>query len=334
MEAQALEIIDSGFSTRPYVPQKKKLVVFDLDETIGDFYMFYYFWRFLIMQYEYSPESLKTADFIHQQTTINQILDLYPEFFRPGISVIFQYLIHKKRTGHLSIMWLYTNNTLSPQYPVLIKNYIHHFIRSDLIDNIVSAFSIKGRRVDLRRFEVEKEYADFINCLNYGEDLDICFVDNHLHEGMIHCQVFYIKLNTYRHGLSFAEIMKRLYYSPLGDILFHRISYMNALGLLNDFLEKEQVVGNQGMVDVHTEYAISLQLLGQIKHFFKTNGRFVQPTLNHTRKRRPKAKNKNELDINEMNTNETNVNEMKKKEINRKEINKNTFVTRKSIVSE
>ena len=285
METDELEIIESGFSTRPYTPPKKKLVVFDLDETIGDFYMFYYFWQFLIAQYEYSTQFADAPDLMHQPSTIHRILDLYPEFFRPGISVIFQYLAHKKLMGHLSIMWLYTNNVLSPQYPVIIKNYIHHLIQTELIDNIVSAFSIKGRRVDLRRLVAEKEYTDFVQCLNYGEDLDICFVDNHLHEGMVHCQVFYIKLNTYRHGLSFAELTKRFYHSPLGDIVFGDITYPHAVSLLMDFVKKDQIMENCGTPNIQHEYSISLQLLGQIKHFFKTNGRFTRPRAIHTRKR-------------------------------------------------
>jgi hypothetical protein len=285
MEPHDVEIIESGFSTRPNGPRKKKLVVFDLDETIGDFYMFYYFWRFLMEQYEYSPDFMDATDFMQRQEVINQILDLYPEFFRPGILVIFQYLIYKKRLGQLSIMWLYTNNNLSPQYPIIIKNYIHHMIQSELIDNIVSAFSIKGRRVDLRRLVVEKEYLDFLHCLNYGEDLDICFVDNDLHEGMVHCQVFYIKLNTYRHGLGFSEMMTRLFQSPMGDILFHNIQYDHAISLMTEFMRKNDVIENQGTPDSSYECSVSLQLLGQIKHFFKTNGRPTRMHSTHTRKR-------------------------------------------------
>jgi hypothetical protein len=286
-----MEIIPSGFEHRMHSSReaaakvKKKLVVFDLDETIGDFYMFYYFWKFLCAQYEYTPESLLETDRLQRQTTINQIMKLYPEIFRPGIFIILRYLLFKKRSGQLSVMWLYTNNTLSPQYPTLIKNFIHNEIDCDIIDNIVSAFSIKGRRVDERRMLAEKEYDDFIHCIDFGEDLDICFVDNNLHEGMIHCQVFYLKVNTYRHNLSFSEMLHRFTTAPetadLSRLLFAKITPSHGLQLLEAYTREHRIFENKGTLDELQEHAISIKLLNHIKHFFKAR------SIINTRKMRP-----------------------------------------------
>lgn len=265
-----IEIIQSGFS--PYVSTrspKKKLVVFDLDETIGDFYMFYYFWRFLQHQYEYSPRYSMEPGYMLDPVVIHQILDMYPEFFRPGIFIIFRYIAYKKKADHLINMWIYTNNALSPKFPDMIQKYIHHTVSFDLFDTIVSAFRIKGRRVDVRRMSESKVYSD-IHCIDIHANRDVCFIDNDYHEGMIHCRVFYIKPHSYRHCLSFEEILRRFLGSTLALDIFERMEFSEVMQLLTAFMHKEQVRFNIGKGNSMKEHSISLKLLEYIKYFFKT----------------------------------------------------------------
>ena len=59
-----------------------KVVVFDLDETLGYFSQFGQLWNELIPN--------KDIDF-------NELFDLYPEFLRPNILEILQFLNEKKK---------------------------------------------------------------------------------------------------------------------------------------------------------------------------------------------------------------------------------------------
>lgn len=71
-------------------PSKKKVIVFDLDETIGSFADLEILWN-----------SLGEFDFFKQnQDSFNALLDLYPEFFRYGILNILDFLHYKKTKGH------------------------------------------------------------------------------------------------------------------------------------------------------------------------------------------------------------------------------------------
>ena len=73
-----------------------KIVVFDLDETLGSFVEFGVFWdclkRFLS----------KNTEIILTQEDFNTIIDLYPEFLRPNIIDILDYLKRKKHKSFLS----------------------------------------------------------------------------------------------------------------------------------------------------------------------------------------------------------------------------------------
>ena len=67
-----------------------KVVVFDLDETLGYFIEFGIFWDSLK---EYVNKN--NIDCNINQDLFNKILDLFPEFLRPNIINILQYLKKK-----------------------------------------------------------------------------------------------------------------------------------------------------------------------------------------------------------------------------------------------
>ena len=69
-----------------------KIVVFDLDETLGYFTLFGMFWECLINIFKE-----KTLN----QNYFNEILDLYPEFIRPNIINILKYIKKKKRIKNM-----------------------------------------------------------------------------------------------------------------------------------------------------------------------------------------------------------------------------------------
>ena len=80
-----------------------KIVVFDLDETLGNFTQLGIFWDCLkeFLHVNGNSEKLTQHDF-------NQTLDLFPEFLRPNILPILQYLKHKKNTKCCHKLMIYT----------------------------------------------------------------------------------------------------------------------------------------------------------------------------------------------------------------------------------
>ena len=72
--------------------QSSKIVVFDIDETLGYFFQFSIFWEAL-------SSFIKKQDINYKltQQDFNKIFDLFPEFIRPNIISILNYLKYKKK---------------------------------------------------------------------------------------------------------------------------------------------------------------------------------------------------------------------------------------------
>ena len=79
-----------------------KIVVFDVDETLGYFVEFGIFWDSLNAYIKDQKIEYELA-----QDDFNKILDLFPEFIRPNILSILNYLKHKKMSKECSGVMIY-----------------------------------------------------------------------------------------------------------------------------------------------------------------------------------------------------------------------------------
>jgi hypothetical protein len=98
-----------------------KVIVFDLDETIGSFNELTLLWIYLEKM-----KSLFNLFLDLNQDYFNKLLDLYPEFIRYGMLTIFEFLNHKKKTKECHKIFIYTNNIYLKEFPEKIKNYIDY----------------------------------------------------------------------------------------------------------------------------------------------------------------------------------------------------------------
>ena len=80
-----------------------KIVVFDLDETLGYFLELGMFWDALKEYIKYKQLKITMG-----QSIFNDILDLFPEFLRPNIIGILNYLKEKKEKNHCEKLMIYT----------------------------------------------------------------------------------------------------------------------------------------------------------------------------------------------------------------------------------
>lgn len=182
------------------IPKYKKLekvLVFDLDETIGSFHDLILLWNFIK-----GPKDQKTFD---------TILDMYPEFLRYGILQILRYIINKKKNGKCNKLYMYTNNIYSPELPRMISKYLQYKLNSEtmLFDKLILAFKINNIIIEPMRTTNKKTYNDLIRCTLIPESTEICFIDNNYYEKMNNEKVYYIQPAPYNHSLSADEIIER-----------------------------------------------------------------------------------------------------------------------------
>jgi len=187
-----------------------KIVVFDLDETLGYFTQYGIFWDSL-------SNYLKTKDHSDlTQTEFNLILDLYPEFLRPNIISILNFLRHKKKTNCCHKMMIYTNNNGPHEWAHNIIGYFEKKINFRLVDQIIAAFKINGKRIELCRTTHDKTHKDLIKCTKIPLDAEICFIDDNFYPEMANDNIYYINIKPYYHDLKFEEMLDRFKKSEIG----------------------------------------------------------------------------------------------------------------------
>jgi hypothetical protein len=206
--------------------KSSKIVVFDLDETLGYFVEFGIFWDAFI-SYTKEEKKINNIDITISQNEFNSILDLFPEFLRPNILSILNYLKYKKQTEECNAVMIYTNNQGPKEWAEYIKNFFQNKIKFPLFDRIIAAFKINGKKIELCRTTHDKTMKDFIKCTKIPSNTQICFLDDVLYPNMSHDNVYYIKVNPYIYNLPFEEIVNRVNFSEFGKTFIKNNKYFN-----------------------------------------------------------------------------------------------------------
>jgi len=186
-----------------------KIVVFDLDETLGYFVEFGMFWDTLKHYYKINKADSNKPIPIFDQAYFNKLLDLYPEFTRPNILSILNFLKQKKNEKDCHKLMIYTNNQGPPEWAQHIKGYFEDKLQFALFDQIIGAFKVNGKHVELCRTTHNKTHKDFISCTKIPETTQICFIDDVFHPGMSNDNIYYIHIKPYTYDLPFNTIIER-----------------------------------------------------------------------------------------------------------------------------
>ena len=179
----------------------KKIVVFDLDETLGNFVELGMFCDALE---NFNGTSLSTEHFF-------QIIDLFKECLRPDILKILKYLISRKKNNKCKKIMIYTNNQGPREWTENISKYFENKLNTTIFDNIVAAFKVRGQRIEMGRTSHDKIVNDLINCTKIPRDTQICFLDDQYHPQMKHENVYYIHLKPYVYEYEFTEMAQRYF---------------------------------------------------------------------------------------------------------------------------
>lgn len=269
------------------MPCNSKIVVFDLDETLGYFMELGMFWDSLneYIKYKHSISSQNTSlqKIKIDQDLFNNILDLYPEFLRPNIIEILHYLKIKKQKNHCDKLMIYTNNQGPSEWSKYIMNYFEKKINYKLFDQIILAFKIQGKRVELCRTTHLKTHKDFIKCTKVPENTQICFLDDVFYPDMSNEKIFYINVKPYIYDLEFNDMITRFLNSGIiaaGEIdptscREYILSYMKRYNYI--YVEKKQ---NTQEVDK----VLSKRILFHLHTFFKMKNGGPNNTVNKTKR--------------------------------------------------
>ena len=233
------------------------IVVFDLDETIGNFTELSVFWEALN---KYNSKPLSQEDFI-------TLLETFPDFLRPNIHNILKYLIKQKRNNKCDNIMIYTNNQGNKKWITMITKYFDYKLKEQTFDKIIAAFKVKGKQIEVCRTSHDKSVSDLFRCTKIPENTQICFIDDQIHPLMKHDNVYYINVKPYKFSLDYhtmADIYftKNIKTNDKSHFVEFITNYMNKSGFL---IEKKDDI--EHMVDK----TISKKLLIHLKDFFGNN---------------------------------------------------------------
>jgi len=198
------------YNTKPNA-KNNKVMVFDVDETFGSFFELKILWDYIST---INPKLTTSKQF-------NELLDLYPEFLRYGIIPIIDYIYQKKMAGECYKVYVYTNNQYNYDWVNLILEYFMYKLdcKIKLFDQVIRAFKINSKKIEVKRTTNSKTYDDFIKCTMLPTSTEICFVDNNYFPEMKNERVYYIQPLSYYHNLSKEEIICRFLHSNIWALI-------------------------------------------------------------------------------------------------------------------
>jgi len=262
-----------------------KIVVFDLDETLGYFTELGIFWDSLNAYIK-----TKNINYELDQSIFNKVLDLFKEFIRPNILSILSYLKYKKQTRACHSVLIYTNNQGPKEWASYIKHYFETKIKFPLFDKIIGAFKVNGKKYELCRTSHEKTINDLLKCSKLPANTEICFLDDVLYPEMSGKNIYYIKVNPYIHDIAFDQMIQRFSNSNIlekldsdGDFENFMINYMEQYDY--KYIEKPKE-------EYEIDEIITKKTMFHLQTFFNKNWNDQQHSKSLTNKKKQSIRNK------------------------------------------
>lgn len=238
----------------------EKIIVFDMDETLGSFADLYIIWKGI---HQVCPECKH----------FYELLDLYPEFLRYGILTILEYLYDCKLKKLCHKMFIYTNNQCSAKWVHLISDYLEKKVsqsqpikaKKKLFDKIICAFKINNTTIEECRSSHHKKIDDFLKCTMIADTADICFIDDVEYPLMKSSKVYYICPRSYTHHLKTNEIIQRVIrakWIPLYNQMLSSEEYW-----MNWFIIHRRRIVRKGNGDIFLDLQVSQKIMCHLRDF-------------------------------------------------------------------
>jgi len=210
-----------------------KVIVFDLDDTIGHFEEISLFLSGLQNIF-----GKKIND-----KYVTNLLDLWPKFLRLGIIDILETIKKQKKKDKCVKVIIYTNNMGPKSWTLTIKKYLEKKINYKLFDKVITAY--RPNDVNNCRTSHEKSYSDLLKCTGYNNETRFLFLDDQHHPYMNNKNIVYIHLHPYNYGMQFNKMINTFIDSKYGNIVnkkdIHRFKdymfrYMNSGNKFNRYI--------------------------------------------------------------------------------------------------
>jgi len=235
----------------------KKIVVFDLDETLGSFNEIGIFWEALE---HYHGHNLN-------KETLFDVLDIFEDFLRPNILKILEFVKEQKLKNLCDHVMIYTNNQGPKSWVKMLSDYFNMKLNYDLFDKIIAAFKIRDKIIEMCRTSHSKSVEDLIRCTKIPNNTEICFIDDQFHPLMEQDNVYYINVKPYVFSLPYETMAEHYYSACLKKTQADKSTFVNSI--VNTMNRYNYIVQLKSELEQNTDKVVSKQLLIHLENFFK-----------------------------------------------------------------
>ena len=236
--------------------KQKKVIVFDMDETLGSFVQLGIFTSIIE---QHIHRSLSQDEF-------NIFMDMFPLYQRPNIISILKFLKKEKKEKRCYKIYIYTNNQGPKSWALHIKKYFEDKINYPLFDKVIHAYKVQGEQVEKHRTSHNKSVKDFFKCTNLSKQTSICFLDDQYHHDMLHPNVYYLHLKEYHYNYDPNYMFKT--FKEQFNLSVEYINYLQEYGTPL-YLEYNFYQRKHQNTNIDYEKHISNIILNELKHFLK-----------------------------------------------------------------
>ena len=235
-----------------------KIVVFDLDETLGCFIEVGIFWSSL--EHYYGHNLFKEQLF--------ELLDLFQEFLRPNILKILTFIKSQKENNLCDHVMIYTNNQGPKSWVKMIGDYFNNKLEYELFDKIIAAFKVNNKVIEMSRTSHDKSLSDLIRCTKIPPNTEICFIDDQFHSLMEQDNIYYINVKPYIFTMHFEDMAERYFDKYLKKKeTDNRDDFIQSI--VTNMRKYNFIVRPKSDIEHKTDKVVSKQLLIHLEHFFK-----------------------------------------------------------------
>ena len=160
-----------------------------------------------------------------------------------------------------------------------------------MFDQIISAFKINGKRVEICRTKHDKCHKDFIKCTKLPANAEICFIDDSYYPEMSNDNIYYINLKPFFYDLKFEEMILRFIKSDIGLDLIKNTQEFEKL-MMEDFKKYDYTIIEKNPDEYEIEEILGKQIMTHLEEFFSIKSKTITKKTSSTRKNMSNKKNK------------------------------------------
>ena len=172
---------------------------------------------------------------------------------------------------------IYTNNNGPPEWANHIISYFESKIKHKLIDQLIAAFKINGKQVEICRTTYNKTHKDLIRCTKIPPNAEICFLDDTFYHEMATENIYYINIKPYYYDLPFDIMINRFKNSECGKkIIKNNAVFVTIMNI--EFNKYKYSCLDKNTKEYELDHILGKQIMTHLQEFFN------KPLKNKTRK--------------------------------------------------